>query len=71
MSGIFTYISFLSIYYIVVVIIDIIGTIREYRKSIFSVENPASIKFQVDFNSDLAVFAVIYLISYYSGVFDG
>jgi multisubunit Na+/H+ antiporter MnhE subunit len=73
MTGIFTYASFLAIYYLALVILDIVGSVLEYRKSILSqqVENPHSVKFKVDFNSDIAVAALIYLISYYSGVFDG
>lgn len=72
MQGVFTYVSFLAVYYLALVILDIVGSVLEYRKSILSehVENPQSVKFKVDFNSDLAVAALIYVISYYSGVFD-
>lgn len=72
MTGIFTYVSFLAVYYLVLVILDVVGSVLEYRKSILSqqTENPHAVKFKVDFNSDIAVSALIYLISYYAGVFD-
>jgi hypothetical protein len=72
MSGVFTYISFLAIYYILLVGLDLIGSFLEYRKSILiAAQDPSTIKFKVDFNSDLAMASLIYLVSYYSGLFDG
>ena len=70
MVGVFSYISYFSIYYLVLVVVDLIGSIREYKKSIVAADNPVDIKFKIDFNSDIAVAALIYLISYYSGVFN-
>jgi hypothetical protein len=70
MLGIFSFLSFLAIYYLVLVIIDLVGTTLEYKKSLISSENPVEIRFKVDFNTDLAVVSLIYLISYYSGIFD-
>tara|TARA_Y100001973_G_C5094634_1_gene279375 strand:+ start:322 stop:537 length:216 start_codon:yes stop_codon:yes gene_type:complete len=71
MTGIFAYLSYLAIYYLVLVVIDLIGSVREYKKTLMATESPENIKFKIDFNSDLAMSAFIYLISYYSGVFDG
>tara|TARA_R100000664_G_C2730793_1_gene121398 strand:- start:777 stop:992 length:216 start_codon:yes stop_codon:yes gene_type:complete len=71
MLGVFSYISYMAIYYLILVIIDLVGTTLEYKKSLISAENPVEVKFKVDFNTDLAVASIIYLISYYSGVFHG
>ena len=72
MTGVFTYISFLAIYYLILVLLDLVGSVLEYRKSILSdqIQSPADVKFKVDFNSDIAVSALVYLVSYYSGIFD-
>jgi len=70
MLGVFTYLSYLSVYYLVLVVVDLVGTTLEYKKSLISSENPVEVKFKVDFNTDVAVASVIYLVSYYSGVFD-
>ena len=70
MVGVFSYISYMAVYYLVLVVVDLIGSTREYKKSLVGSTNPVEIKFKVDFNSDLAVAALIYLISYYSGVFN-
>ena len=70
MLGIFSYISYLSLYYLVLVLVDLVGSVREYKKSVIASEAPEEVKFKVDFNSDIAVASLIYLISYYSGVFD-
>jgi hypothetical protein len=71
MAGVFAYLSYLSVYYLVLVVVDVIGSVREYKKTLLSSEVPQNISFKIDFNSDLAVAALIYLVSYYSGVFDG
>ena len=70
MFGVFRYISFLAIYYLILALIDLVGSVLEYRKTIIASDNPSGIKFKVDFNSDLAAVSFIYLVSYYSGVFD-
>tara|TARA_R110002020_G_scaffold26270_23_gene84907 strand:+ start:1084 stop:1299 length:216 start_codon:yes stop_codon:yes gene_type:complete len=70
MQGIYAYVSYLSIYYLILVVVDLIGSVREYKKSVIAAEKPENIKFKIDFNSDLAVSSLIYLVSYYSGVFD-
>jgi multisubunit Na+/H+ antiporter MnhE subunit len=70
MSGVFAYISYLAIYYILLVILDVVGSSLRFRKEMLEAENPAVVKFKVDFNSDVAVAAVIYLVSYYAGIFD-
>ena len=70
-QGVFAYISYLSIYYLVLVVLDLVGTFVSYRKSIIASQEPSEIKFKVDFNSDIAVASLIYLISYYAGLFNG
>jgi len=70
MSGIFSYISYLAIYYLALVVVDIVGSVREYKKTLMSLESPQNVKFKIDFNSDIAVAAFIYLVTYYSGGFD-
>ena len=70
MRGLYVYVSYLAIYYLLLVVVDLIGTVREYKKSVIAAEMPEGIKFKIDFNSDLAVSSLIYLVSYYSGVFD-
>jgi hypothetical protein len=50
--------------------VDLVGSVREYKKSILAADNPENIKFKIDFNSDLAASALIYLVSYYAGVFN-
>ena len=69
MLGVFDYLSYLSIYYLFLVVIDLVGSTLEYKKFLISSENPVEVKFKVDFNTDLAVASLIYLISYYFGVF--
>ena len=71
MSGVFDYFSYLSIYYLLLVVLDLVGSSLKFRQALVESESPASVKFKVDFNSDLAVCAIIYLVSYYVGVFDG
>jgi len=70
MSGVFAYVSYLSIYYLLLVVLDLVGSGIRFRRSVVESPDPASVKFKVDFNSDLAVSAIIYLVSYYVGVFD-
>ena len=70
MTGVYTYLSYLSIYYLILVVVDLVGSVREYKKSVVVSVVPETIKFKIDFNSDLAASALIYLISYYAGVFN-
>ena len=37
MSGVFTYVSFLAVYYLLLVGLDLFGSFMEYRKSILMV----------------------------------
>jgi len=74
MYGVFKFLSFLAIYYILVSFVDIYGTIKKYRRPLEpsdnkdnSVQQPRDLNF--DFNTDLLVVCVIYLFSYYLGVF--
>ena len=74
MYGIFKFLSFLAIYYVLVSFVDIYGTIKEYRRPLEipggqdnTAQQPRELNF--DFNTDILVVCVIYLFSYYLGVF--
>ena len=74
MHGIFKFLSFVAIYYILISFVDIYGTIKEYRRHVkdtvnqeSGLQDPKELKF--DFNTDILVVCVIYLFSYYLGVF--
>jgi len=70
MGGLYKFISFVCIYYLFISVIDLYGSILSYRASINSPYTGVDIKFKVDFNTDMASICVIYLVSYYSGVFE-
>ena len=70
MYGVYRFLSFLAIYYVFVSAIDMYGTIKSYRGARLDQELPEekrSLKF--DFNTDLFAVCVIYLVSYFVGVF--
>jgi CHASE3 domain sensor protein len=69
MYGIFKFISFVCIYYIIASFVDIYGTYRGIRSEIVSQDQTAS-KFELSSNLDLFVISIIYLASYYYGLFD-
>ena len=69
MYGIFKFISFVCFYYILASIVDLYGTYREY-KSLNNSQEQSDSKFELSSNLDLFVVSIIYLASYYSGIFD-
>ena len=70
MHGVYRFLSFLAIYYVFVSAIEIYGTIKSYRRALKDQELPEENRgFEFDFNTDLFAVCVIYLVSYYAGVF--
>lgn len=70
MDGVFKFISFIAIYYVFASIIDLYGTIKTYRSELSLGANKAETpKFDLSLNLDVLVISILYLISYYSGVF--
>ena len=67
--GIYKFLSFLAIYYLVVSSVDLYGSYISFKKRVLDPTNE-NFGFKVDFNSDLAAVCFIYLISYYFGLFD-
>ena len=70
-SGVYTFISFVCIYYLVLSALDAVGSIRKYKIELSASETPGVVKIKFDSNLDLAVVSIIYLVSYYSGLFQG
>jgi hypothetical protein len=77
-TGVYTFISFVCIYYLLLSVVDAVGSVRKYKAEIRKYkeevgvsQSPSSIQIKFDSNLDLAVVAVIYLVSYYSGLFHG
>ena len=76
MEGVFKFLSFVAIYYVVVSCVDIYGTIRNFKRDPIP-ENAQQLPdeqkvqeaFTFDFNTDLFAVCIIYLVSYYAGVF--
>lgn len=69
MYGVFKFLSFLAIYYILATIVDAYGTYKTYKSNL-NVQLEDSTDFELSSNLDLLVASVIYLMSYYSGIFD-
>ncbi len=71
MVGVFKFISFISIYYVFASIVDLYGTIKTYRSQLsLGVNQTEPPKFDLSLNLDVLVISILYLISYYSGVFE-
>lgn len=76
MDGVFKFLSFVAIYYLVISCVDIYGTIRNFKRDP-NLENPQQAPegqqvpqtLTFDFNTDLFVICIIYLFCYYLGVF--
>ena len=68
LPGIYKFLSFLAIYYVLVAVVDLYGSYTSFKSKVMTPENE-DFSFKVDFNSDLAAVCVIYLFSYYFGVF--
>ena len=67
--GIYKFLSFLSMYYLVVSSVDLYGSYLSFKARVNGPDNK-DFNLKVDFNSDLAAICSIYLFSYYFGVFD-
>jgi len=70
-SGVYTFISFICIYYLLLSAVDAVGSIRKYKMEVSISQSPAVVKIKFDSNLDLAVISIIYLVSYYLGLFQG
>jgi hypothetical protein len=70
-TGVYTFISFLCIYYLILSAVDAVGSFRKYKIEVSVSENPSVVKIKFDSNLDLSVISIIYLVSYYSGLFQG
>lgn len=70
MVGIYKFISFVCIYYLVLSFIDLYGSVVSYRSRLKSSDGVGDLKLKFDFNTDLAAVCAIYLLSYYLGVFE-
>lgn len=76
--GVYTFISFVCIYYLLLSVVDAIGSVRKYKEEIRKykeevgiLQSPSTIQIKFDSNLDLAVISLIYLVSYYLGLFQG
>jgi len=70
MQGVYRFLSFLAIYYVFVSLIDIYGTIKSYKNKSQEIEIvEENMAFDFDFNTDFLMVCLIYLASYYFGVF--
>ena len=70
MVGIYKFISFVCIYYLILSFIDLYGSVVSYRSRLKVHDGVEDLKLEFDFNTDLAAVCTIYLLSYYLGVFE-
>ena len=70
MYGVFKFLSFIAIYYVLASALDLYGTYKSYRSNLNPPDGKEGTpKFELSLSLDLLVISIIYLVSYYLGVF--
>ena len=69
-AGVYTFVSFLCIYYLILTLVDAVGSFNKYKIELTLAQDPTTVKIKFDSNLDLSVVSVIYLVSYYLGLFN-